>query len=152
LGDTGDDEAGLRTRATELLWQMGENDHPNPSEGTSSQEIASTIVRTVQLPVVAQYRQVLQPEFGVFQLRSADRNETVGMAGVVDAIAYNLEGVPELVFDWKSDVAPTADTRQHHAAQVREYLESTGAGRGVIVYMSFGEVSEVRLRTSLSFL
>jgi exodeoxyribonuclease-5 len=148
LGDTGDDEAGLRTRATELLRQMGENDHPDAAEGTSSQEIAATIVRTLQLRVVAQYRQALQTEFGVFQLRSADRNETVAVAGVVDAIAYNLEGAPELVFDWKSDVAPTPDTRQHHAAQIREYLESTGAGRGVIVYMSFGEVSEVRLGTS----
>jgi exodeoxyribonuclease-5 len=152
LGETQDDEAGLQTRAAELLRHLGANDHPDPSQGTSSQEIAFTIGRTLQLPVVARYRHVLQPEFGVFELRSGDRNETVGMAGIVDAIAYNLEGVPELVFDWKSDVAPTADTRQHHAAQVREYLESTGAGRGVIVYMSFGEVSEVRLRTSLSFL
>ena len=131
MGETPDDEAGLRTRAAELLRQLGENDHPDPSEGPSSQEIASTIGRTLQLPVVAQYRQVLQPEFGVFQLRSAERNETVGMAGIVDAIAYNLEGAPELVFDWKSDVAPTPDTRQHHAAQVREYLDCTEAARGI---------------------
>ena len=78
LGETRDDEAGLRTRAAELLRQLGENDHPDPSDGPSSQEIASTIVRTFQLPVVAQYRQVLQPEFGVFQLRSADKNEDGG--------------------------------------------------------------------------
>ena len=92
LGETRDDETVTKTRAAELLRQLGENDHPDPSEGPSSQEIASTISRTLQLPVVAQYRQMLQPEFGVFQLRSADRNETVGMAGIVDAIAYNLEG------------------------------------------------------------
>ena len=73
----------------------------------------------------------------------------MAVAGVVDAIAYNLEGAPKLVFDWKSDVAPTPDTRHHHAAQIREYLESTGAGRGVIVYMSVGEVSEVYLGTSI---
>jgi exodeoxyribonuclease-5 len=97
---------------------------------------------------VAQYRQVLQPEFGVFQLRSADNNETVGMAGIVDAIAYNLEGAPELVFDWKSDVAPTPDTRQHHAAQVREYLHCTKAARGLVVYMTTGEVLEVVKRSS----
>jgi len=145
LGDARGDEAGLRKRAAELLRQLGENDHPDPSKGTSAQEIASTIGRTLQLPIVAQYRQLLQPEFGVFQLRSTERNETVGMAGIVDAIAYSLEGAPELVFDWKSDVAPTSNTRQHHAAQVEEYLESTGARRGVIVYMSAGEVSEVRV-------
>lgn len=145
LGETQDDEAGLQARAAELLRQLGENDHPDPTDGPSSQEIAATIGRTLQLLIVAQYRQALQPEFGVFQLRSAGKNETVGMAGIVDAIAYNLEGAPELVFDWKSDVAPTPNTRQHHAAQVEEYLESTGARRGVIVYMSAGEVSEVRL-------
>ena len=143
LGETRDDEAGLRTRAAELLRQLGGSDHTDPSDGPSSQEIASTIVRTFQLPVVAQYRQVLQPEFGVFQLRSADKNEEVGMAGIVDAIAYNLEGAPELVFDWKSDVAPTPDTRQQHAAQVREYLDCTKAARGLIVYMTTGEVHEI---------
>jgi hypothetical protein len=84
----------------------------------------------------------------VFQLRSVDRNETVGMAGMVDAIAYNLEGTPELVFDWKSDVAPTPDTRQHHAAQVREYLDCTKAGRGVVVYMTTGEVQTISGKTA----
>jgi exodeoxyribonuclease-5 len=140
LGETPDDEAGLRTRAAELLRQLGEKDHSGASEGPSSQEIASTIGRTLQLPIVAQYRRALRPEFGVFQLRSAGKNETVGMAGIVDAIAYNLEGAPELVFDWKSDVAPTQDTRQQHAAQVREYLDCTKAARGLVVYMTTGEV------------
>ena len=36
LGETRDDEAGLQTRAAELLRQLGENDHPNPSDGPSS--------------------------------------------------------------------------------------------------------------------
>jgi exodeoxyribonuclease-5 len=148
LGETRDNEAGLRTRAAELLRQLGGTDHADPSDGPSSQEIASTIVRTFQLPVVAQYRQVLQPECGVFQLRSADNNETVGMAGIVDAIAFNLEGAPELVFDWKSDVAPTPDTRQQHAAQVREYLDCTKAARGLVVYMTTGEVHTISGKTA----
>jgi ATP-dependent exoDNAse (exonuclease V) beta subunit len=148
LIETGDDETGLRTRAAELLRQLGENDHADPSDGPSSQEIASTIVRTLQLPVVAQYRQVLQPESGVFQLRSAVKNEMVGMAGIVDAIVYNLEGAPELVFDWKSDVAPTLDMRQQHAAQVREYLNCTKAARGLVVYMTTGEVHTISGKTA----
>jgi ATP-dependent exoDNAse (exonuclease V) beta subunit len=148
LGETPDDEAGLRTRAAELLRQLGEKDHSGASEGPSSQEIAPTIGRTLQLPIVAQYRRALRPEFGVFQLRSAGKNETVGMAGIVDAIAYNLEGAPELVFDWKSDVAPTADTRQQHAAQVREYLDCTKAARGLVVYMTTGEVHTISGRTT----
>jgi exodeoxyribonuclease-5 len=69
------------------------------------------------------------------------------MAGIVDAIAYNVERAPELVFDWKSDVAPTPDTRQHHAAQVREYLDCTKAARGLVVYMTTGEVQEVVKRS-----
>jgi exodeoxyribonuclease-5 len=146
-GETRDDEAGLQTRAAELLRQLGQQDHPNPSDGPSSLEIASTILRTLQLPIVAQYRQVLQPEFGVFQLSLAESNAMVGSAGIVDAIAYNVEGAPELVFDWKSDVAPTPDTRQHHAAQVREYLDCTKAACGILVYMTTGEVQEVVKRS-----
>jgi ATP-dependent exoDNAse (exonuclease V) beta subunit len=46
LCETGDDEAGLQTRAAELLRQLGENDHRDPSEGPSPLEIASTIGRT----------------------------------------------------------------------------------------------------------
>ena len=148
LGEIPDDETSTQTRAAELLRQLGENDSPDPSEGPSSQEIASTISRTLQLPVVAQYRQVLQPEFGVFQLSLAESNAMVGSAGIVDAIAYNVEGAPELVFDWKSDVAPTPDARQRHASQVREYLDCTKAARGLVVYMTTGEVYTIAGKTS----
>jgi ATP-dependent exoDNAse (exonuclease V) beta subunit len=148
LGEIPDDETSTQTRAAELLRQLGENDSPDPSEGPSSQEIASTIGRTLQLPVVAQYRQVLQPEFGVFQLSLAESNAMVGSAGIVDAIAYNVEGAPELVFDWKSDVAPTPDARQRHASQVREYLDCTKAARGLVVYMTTGEVYTIAGKTS----
>jgi exodeoxyribonuclease-5 len=143
LGETRDDETVTKTRSAELLRQLGENDHADPSDGPSSQEIASTIVRTFQLPVVAQYRSVLQPEFGVFQITLADKNDTIAVAGIIDAIAFNLQGAPEVVFDWKSDVAPTPDVRQHHASQVREYLDCTDAARGFVVYMTTGELQEV---------
>jgi hypothetical protein len=72
----------------------------------------------------------------------------VGMAGIVDAIVYNREGAPELVFDWKSDVAPTLDMRQQHAAQVREYLNCTKAARGLVVYMTTGEVHTISGKTA----
>ncbi len=66
LGETRDDETSMRTRAAELLRQLGENDHSDPSEGSSSLEIAETIRRTLRLQVVAKYRPRLQPELGVF--------------------------------------------------------------------------------------
>jgi ATP-dependent exoDNAse (exonuclease V) beta subunit len=143
LGDTQDDETCLRARATELLRQLADSDHPDPSEGPSSREITSTISRTLQLPVVAQYRLTLRPELAVFQLRNAGKDTVTAIAGIVDAISQGKEGSPEVVIDWKSDVAPAPETRQHHAAQVREYLECTKAVRGLVVYMTTGEVQEV---------
>lgn len=72
-----------------------------------------------------------------------EQNTPTGIAGIIDAIAYNSDGKPEIVFDWKSDVVPTAERRQHHAAQVHEYLSTTGAARGIVVYMTTGEAQEV---------
>jgi ATP-dependent exoDNAse (exonuclease V) beta subunit len=143
LAEIQDDETSMRARAAELLQQIGESDHPDPSEGPSSREIASTIARTLQLPVVAQYRPILRPELGVFQCRNAGNENVTAIAGIVDAITQGKEGKPEIVIDWKSDVAPSPETRQRHWAQVREYLEITGALQGLIVYMSTGEVREV---------
>jgi exodeoxyribonuclease-5 len=143
LGETRDDEAGLQTRAAELLRQLGGNDHPDPSAGPSSGEIASTISRTLQLQVVSKYRPLLQPELGVFQLRAAGNGNFTAITGIVDAITRGKNGSPDVVIDWKSDVAPTPETRQHHGAQVREYLDCTKAARGLVVYMTTGEVQEI---------
>jgi ATP-dependent exoDNAse (exonuclease V) beta subunit len=147
-GECPDEEAKLRIRAAELLQQLGEIDYKDPSKGPSSVEVASTVIRTLQLPVVAKYRSVLQPEFGVFQLMADEQNIPTGIAGMIDAIAYSSDGKPEIVFDWKSDVVPTAERRLHHAAQVHEYLSTTGTTRGVVVYMTTGEVQEVSGKTA----
>ena len=147
-GESPDEEAKLRIRAAELLQQLGEIDHKDPSKGPSSVEVASTVIRTLQLPVVAQYRSALQPEFGVFQLMADEQNTPTGIAGMIDAIACSSDGKPEVVFDWKSDVVPTAETRQHYAAQVQEYLSATGTTRGVVVYMTTGETQEVSGKTA----
>jgi exodeoxyribonuclease-5 len=85
----------------------------------------------------------LQPELRVFNLRPVGNDEWTAIAGIVDAIAQERDGRPEVVFDWKSDVAPAPETRQHHAAQVREYLSVTGGERGFVVYMTTGEVQEI---------
>ncbi len=144
LGETPDDERSTRTRAAELLRQLGENDHSDPSEGPSSQEIASTIDRTLQLPVVAKHRSALQPELGAFQLKAGEGGNFTATTGIIDAITQGENGRSEVVIDWKSDVAPVPETRQHHVAQVREYLSITGAVRGFVVYMTSAEVLEVR--------
>jgi exodeoxyribonuclease-5 len=144
-GELPDEEGTLQVRAAELLQQLCDVDHQDSSKGPSSGELASTVMCTLQLPVVAQYRPALQPEFGVFQLMAEEQETATGIAGLIDAIAYSSDGKPEVVFDWKSDVVPTAEKRQHHVAQVREYLSATGAKRGVVVYMTAGESQEVTL-------
>jgi exodeoxyribonuclease-5 len=77
-----------------------------------------------------------------------EQNTPIDIAGMIDAIAYSSDGKPQVVFDWKSDVVPAAERRQYHAAQVREYLSSTGTPRGVVVYMTTGEVQEVSGKTT----
>jgi ATP-dependent exoDNAse (exonuclease V) beta subunit len=143
LGETQDEESDLRTRAAALLQQLGEKDHPDPSQGPSSEEIGSTIRRTLRLPVVAAHRETLQPELGVFRLIEREHNLSAGTVGIIDAIGYSPEGKPLILFDWKSGVAPNVASYQHHAAQVKEYLELTGSSRGFVVYMTTGEVREV---------
>ena len=138
-----DDEGKVRIRAAELLRQLGETDYREPSLGPSSPELAATVIRTLELPIVARYRSMLEAELGVFHLAAGRQDTATGVAGLIDAIAYSSDGKPEVVFDWKSDVFPTAERRQHHAAQVREYLSATGAMRGIVVYMTAGESQEV---------
>jgi exodeoxyribonuclease-5 len=45
--------------------------------------------------------------------------------------------------DWKSDVTPATGTLDHYRAQVRTYLDMTGAERGLIVLMTSGAVIPV---------
>ena len=53
---------------------------------------------------------------------------------------------PVVVVDWKSDVNPDAQTLDHYRAQVRAYLDMTGAERGLIVLMTGERDSSSRPR------
>jgi hypothetical protein len=44
------------------------------------------------------------------------------------------------VLDWKSDISPSRNDRSGHIAQLKDYIETIGAPKGAIVYMSLGEV------------
>ncbi len=46
----------------------------------------------------------------------------------------------------KSDVQPTPETIDHYRAQVRAYLDMTGAARGLIVLVTTGEIYRWRHR------
>ena len=64
------------------------------------------------------------------------------MSGRADAVAYK-EGALAVVFDWKSDVAPSAADRALYAGQLAQYLRVLGGERGAIVYMTSGLVQWV---------
>ena len=48
-----------------------------------------------------------------------------------------------MVIDWKSDVDLAPETLEHYRAQVRAYLDATGAERGLIVALTSGTVISV---------
>ena len=67
----------------------------------------------------------------------------IATVGIADALTLTAEGRPAVIVDWKSDVTPTAEKLDHYRAQVRAYLDMTGAERGLIVLMTPGGVIPV---------
>ena len=86
----------------------------------------------------------LEPEFPIYGIEKHGSDETA-IAGIADAMAHSATGAPEVVIDWKSDVNPSAATLDRYRAQVRTYLEVSGAAAGLIVFMSSGQVVPVSL-------
>lgn len=60
-------------------------------------------------------------------------------AGVVDAISFGSDGMPDVAVDWKSDVAPGETALAHYRARVTSSLRMTGAKRGLIVLATSGK-------------
>jgi len=140
--ETPDDEPALKSRAEVLLTQLGLEDHADASAGSSSAELASTVRRTLQLPEIIKLRPRLQQEFWVYA--GVEAEKTISLtAGIADAIALDGSGNIEVVIDWKSDVNPTSAVVDQYRAQVRDYLISTGAVLGLIVFMTSGRVEQV---------
>lgn len=142
-GELEDQERIAISRAEELLAQLQsdtkENQpRPNPSE------MARCALRTLNLPAVAEIRPFLVPEVTVW-----NSGKGVLVAGRADALAIS-EGRVEIAIDWKSDVNPSAEIRKRYADQLRDYLQATGAKRGMLVFLSRGEITWVANPPSLS--
>ena len=56
----------------------------------------------------------------------------------MNQVAYR-SGKPRIVFDWKSDVSPSATVHASYVNQIAQYARVLGAERGAIVYMSLGQ-------------
>ncbi len=138
------DEVGgaLTARAADLICALGEEPSSDPAKGLSPEELAGCVMRALALSEVAALRPTLLPEFPVYALQQEDA-ELVATAGIADALTVDAEGKPAVVIDWKSDVNPTQETLDHYRAQVRAYLNMTGAERGLIVLMTSGTVTTV---------
>ncbi len=96
----------------------------------------------MHLAPIAALRPRLNPEFNVYATTMAEDAEHA-MTGIVDALTLTDKGKLSVIVDWKSDVAPDADTIDHYRTQVGAYLDMTGADRGLIVMMTTGHVIEI---------
>ena len=141
-GETAETQRALVARAVTLIDALGLAAMEDPANGLAPAELADCVVRTLSLPDVADLRSRLIPECPVYASTETDAHEEA-RAGIADAIALRPDGTPEAVVDWKSDVEPSPETLQHYAAQVRTYLDITGAERGLIVFMTRGLVIPV---------
>jgi CRISPR-associated exonuclease Cas4 len=136
-GECGEDPASLADRAGDLIAELvvdGEENAGLPE----AEEIASTIRRTLHLPEIAALRSRLVPEWPIYTLLK-DASEPTALAGRIDAVALD-SGRVAVVLDWKSDIAPTEEDVRIHAGQLADYLRTTGADRGALVYMTLGIV------------
>ncbi|MDE0528102.1 MAG: UvrD-helicase domain-containing protein [Truepera sp.] len=141
-GEIAENSGALRARAAELIAQLGFEDVQDASAGLSSAEMAERIEHTLRLPEIAALRPRLVPEFRVYASNVEDRAASL-TAGIADAVAIDQTGHIAVVVDWKSDVNPGADQLEVYRGQIRDYLQSTAAKTGLIVFLSLGRIDKV---------
>lgn len=137
-GETQDTLPALHARAGDLITALGFEVGNDPLSGLVPDDLAGCVARSLALPDIVKLRPNLVPEFGVWQAEHGAQGEVV-RAGVADAISFDAKGQPEVVVDWKSDVAPSETTLAHYRAQVGSYLRMTGAKQGLIVLATLGK-------------
>ena len=141
-GETDETIEGLVARAEVLIRALGRPVVDDPSLGLVPDELATCVVRTFSLPEVAALRPRLLSEYPVFASREIEAHEEV-TTGIVDAVALDRDGAPQVVIDWKSDVNLAPEKVRHYRDQMRAYLDATGAESGLIVAVTSGTVIRV---------
>jgi exodeoxyribonuclease-5 len=141
-GETEDHRAALIERAGTLIQTLGLPVAVDPAKGLSDTEIAGCVERTLRVRQIAALRPTLLPEFPVYTSASIDGEEQA-TAGVTDATSFTPDGKPTVVIDWKSDVDVDPETLEHYRTQVRNYLRTTRAELGLIVFVTSGTVVPV---------
>ncbi len=141
-GETAETEQALVARAEVLILAIGQQVAPDPAQGLATAELAACVLRALALPEIVALRPNLLPEFPVYASTLTEGQEEA-TAGIADAIAFGPDGSPQVIVDWKSDVAPSPDVLDHYRAQVHAYLDMTKAKLGLIVLMTTGTVIPV---------
>ena len=125
------------SRLRHLIRELDHFPVVDSATGLSAEELAGCVLRTLALPDIAALLPGLLPEFPVYAAHSVDGAEAVTV-GIADALTLKSEDRPSVVVDWKSDVALDPQTLDHYRAQIRAYIDMTGAERGLIVLMTTG--------------
>jgi CRISPR-associated exonuclease Cas4 len=123
-----------------LATQLTGSQAAEPQLALDPEEAATTVMRTLRLPDIAPLRRGLVPEIAIWS-SSADGGRL--LSGRSDAVLMK-DGRVSAVFDWKSDVFPSLKDRASYVTQLSDYLASTGAERGAVVYMTLSEVVWLR--------
>ena len=137
--ETKDSVDALKSRAGELLGQLGRKPSADPKFGISPKELATTVVRTLNLPEIAALRARLIPEQTVFGSKSDDKGQAL-VSGIADAVAYNPDSTVGTIVDWKSDVGPALSTIDLYRKQLGDYRKQTGAQRALLVFVTTGAI------------
>ena len=138
-GETQDDDLdALVARAKELMAQLSITPSDRARDGISPREVAQTIVRTLNIPEIAELRPRLVPEHTIHGSQASDDGEII-VSGIADAVAYDAEGRIEVIIDWKSDVDIDAERLNSYRGQLAAYQQHTGASHGFLVLMTSGK-------------
>ncbi len=137
-----DERDGLEARARLLVGHLGLCETAGRAVALDPAELAACVSRALALPQVAGIRGRLRAEVPVYAYEALHEEERV-TTGVADALACDEHGRPDVVVDWKSDVAPTEGALLDYRAQVARYLAATGARLGLIVFVTGGTVVSV---------
>ncbi|MEI9986421.1 MAG: hypothetical protein WDN69_26565 [Aliidongia sp.] len=143
-GETAEVSIGaLQARAAELLGQIGLADSNDPARGPSSAELAACALRGVQISEIAALRPQLRAEVPVYG-SMIDGTTTELTSGIADAVAVGDDGRIRAVIDWKSDVDPDPVLVGLYRQQIRDYVDVTGAGKGLLVFLTSGRIETVQ--------
>lgn len=140
-GETEESHPALLARAAELVEQYRSLKGCLEAE-LRPDELARTVSGTLAIPQVATLREKLVPEVATYASYDGEGREVV-VNGVIDAAEWKPGGEMGVVIDWKSDVRPTAEATENYREQVSKYLRMNGVPKGLIVFMSTGQVVEV---------